>query len=180
MTEYGVSEGYVDERGLLGGVIPNPRGKVLWGLPRAHLRASCLSTGSSWTINKGKVDVLPLSGYKPGEAVVLTSQTGLIGRPEQTNDGIRARCLLNPRIDVGALVQIDNRSINLTLNQSPSQAPVPFNQWTGIQNLASVTADGIYRVYVAEHKGDTRGQEWYTDLTCLAVNPSTDRVAEYG
>ena len=55
-----------------------------------------------------------------------------------------------------------------------------YNQYTGVQNLAQVSTDGLYRVFVAEHSGDTRGSEWYTDLTCLAVNPQTQQVADYG
>jgi hypothetical protein len=180
MAEYGVRSGYVDEKGLFGGVVPNPRGKVMWGMPRAHLRASATSTGATWNISQGKVDVIPLAGYKPGEALVLTAHTGLIGRPEQTNEGVKARLLLNPLIDVGALVQIDNTSINRLINQDPDGLPIPYNRRWGVQNLATVAQDGLYRVYVAEHRGDTRGQEWYTEITCLAVNPITKRVSEYG
>jgi hypothetical protein len=181
MSAYSVQPGYVDERGLLGGVRPNSRGKVLWGLPRAHLRASCLSQGYTWSINNGKVDVIPLAGYKPGEAQVLTSQTGLIGRPEQTIEGVTARSLLNPLLEIGSLVQIDNASVNRLVNQAPPPAqPSPYNKRWGVQNLATVAEDGLYRVYVTEHKGDTRGQDWYTDLTLLAVNPATNRVTDYG
>jgi hypothetical protein len=48
----------------------------------------------------------------PGEAVVLTSGTGLLGRPEQTEDSIEIVSLLNPLLKIGSRVQIDNASIN--------------------------------------------------------------------
>jgi hypothetical protein len=38
-------------------------------------------------------------------------------------------------------------------------------------------------VLVAEYMGDSRGQEWYSDLTCLAVDPSAaadQSVQAYG
>ena len=43
-----------------------------------------------------------------------------------------------------------------------------------------MSADGFYRVFVAEHEGDTRGQAWYTNLILLAVNPTTRKVVNPG
>jgi len=161
-----------------GGVLP--RGKVLFGMAKSILRAEVQNIGATWSIQGGYVNVIPLTGYLPGEAVTLNRFSGLIGRPEQTADGIRARCLLNPKITIGGLVIINNSSINQTLQQNPAAAPVPYNQWAGIQQLATVTTDGIYRVYVAEHTGDTRANEYYTDLVCLTVDPVTEQVKAYG
>lgn len=175
MAEKGLQGGYINEKGLLGGTVPNPRGKVLFGLPRVILRSSTRATGSTWSVENGRVNIVPLDGYVPGDAVVLNSLTGLVGIPEQTVDGVHAKCLLNPRIVVGGLVQIDNASVNQTINRNPS-APVPYNQWTGLQLLADVSADGLYRVFVAEHEGDTRGPAWHTSLVLLAVNPTTRKV----
>jgi hypothetical protein len=157
-----------------GGVLP--RGKVLFGMAKTMMRSEVQNIGATWSLQNGQVNVVPLDGYLPGEAVVLSALTGLIGRVEQTQDGVRARCLLNPKIVVGGLVKIDNKSVNQTVQQNPDAAPVAYNQWTGIQNLATVTADGLYRVYVAEHTGDTKGQEFYTDLVCLTVNPVLEKV----
>lgn len=177
MQDKGVNPGYIDKEGLLGGTVPNPRGKVMFGLARQFLRSSARSCGATWSIDNGQLNVVPLEGFKPGEAVVLSAQTGLIGRVEQTNTGMEATCLLNPRIEIATLVQIDNRSINRLINSSSNLHGVPFNQNAGFpQLLASEAADGLYRVFVAEHEGDTRGGPWYTHLTCLAVNPITKKV----
>lgn len=164
-----------------GGVLP--RGKVLFGLARGALRSQVQNVGATWSIQNGKVNILPLTEYLPGEAVVLTSATGLIGRPQQTEGGIYARCLINPRIGIGGLVRIDNKSINKTFQQADFSIPgaqLPYNRYAGIQQLADVTADGLYRVYVAEYNGDTRGQPWWMDLVLLAVDPSTMKVKAYG
>lgn len=177
MAGYGVQQGYTPE--LAGGILA--RGKVLYGMARNHLNQVTQTTGTTWSIQNGQVQVLPLTGYLPGEAVVLTSKTGLIGQPEQTEQGIRAKCLLNPKIVCGGLVKINNADINRTVNLTG--APVRFDQYTGLQLLATVADDGLYRVYVAEYEGDTWGNEWSTDLTCLAVNPSVpagNSVKAYG
>lgn len=177
MSSYGVTQGP--------NLIPNtggilPRGKVLFGLAKGILRSEVQTQGATWSIQNGKVQIIPLDGYLPGEAVVLTSQTGLIGRAEQTAEGIKCRALLNPKIIVGGAVKIDNESINRLEYQDPGAAPLAYNKWASIQYLATIADDGLYRVYVAEYVGDTRGQEWYVDLTCLTINPVTNTCKRYG
>lgn len=176
MAEKGVVAGSVMQ--YTGGVLP--RGKVLFGMARAMLAQETASQGATWNIDNGKINIVPLSSYLPGEAVVLSSATGLIGRPRQTTDGVQAVSLLNPRLRVAGLVKIDNRSINQSVQQDPSAAPVAFNQYTGIQNLATIAADGLYRLFVVEHEGDTRGNAWHSHLTGLALNPVTKLLKGYG
>jgi hypothetical protein len=180
MEPMGVTLGQVEYPDA-GGILP--RGKVLFGYAKAALRSNVQTMGATWSIQNGKINIIPLTGYLPGESVILTSGTGLIGRPEQTIDGIKARCLLNPKIVVGGSVKIDNESINQTVQQKDHVIPgaqLPFNQWAGIQQFATIATDGLYRVYVAEHKGDTRGQEWYTDIVCLTIDPVTNTCKAYG
>lgn len=170
-SAYGVTLG--KDLGATGGVLP--RGKVMFGMARSLMRAECNSISATWSIQNGKVNIIPLDSYLPGQAVRLTAATGLIGVPEQTQDGVKVRCLLNPRIVVGGLVQLDNKSINQTHQADPS-LPIPANQWATPQFNANVTTDGIYRVYVCEHTGDTRGVSYYSDLVCLAVDPTSNKV----
>ena len=153
------------------------RGKVMFGMTRDYARDWANKYGYRWSMQNGQLVVIPLTGYRPGEAVVLSSTTGLVGVPEATNDGVRARALLNPLIRVGCLVQIAQSDINqITLQQQGLQyAPA----------VATVTtAAGFYRVLVSEFSGDTRGNEWCVDLICLAVDVSASNqnnsVKAYG
>lgn len=175
LRPHGVEKGSIAPPSL-GGTKPNPRGKVMFGMTRVIMRQYLQSLGQTWNIQNGKVNVIPLEGYLPTEAVELTALTGLVGLPEQTNDGISARCLLNPRLIAGGLVKIDNASINKILQQNPQGAPIPYNTWRGLQLLASTTEDGLYRVFAVDHEGDTRGQAWYSDLVCLAISPGSQKV----
>jgi hypothetical protein len=152
-----------------------PRGRVYYGNWRDHMRALAFSTDTVWSVQNGKVQVIPLQGYLPGEALVLTSRTGLIGWPEQTEEGIKVRSLLNPKIKIGGRIQLDNASIlqadlNTTYTGSAANSLLP-----------SIAADGIYRVVVAEPVGDTRGNDWYTDMICIALGePVTPSLAARG
>lgn len=165
---------------VTGGVLP--RGKVLWGMGHLHMRNLAASMGATWNISDGKINVIPLTGYLPGEAVVLNSATGMVGIPEQTDQGVKVRCLLNPKIHIGGLMQIDQASINTTSAQASFALPagqLQFNNYE-VGFYADVTADGYYRCYVVEFNGDTRGQDWYTDIIGLAADISSKTVQAYG
>lgn len=151
-----------------------PRGKVLYGMWRDQMDTLAGTQGWSWSVQDGQLVFTPLTGYVPGTAVVLTSQTGLIGMPEQTQDGIKARCLLNPKIKVGSLVQIDNKSI------IPAAVDL---EYTAVQALPRIADDGFYKAIVVEHDGDTRENDWYTDIICFVVDqtaPAGASVKAYG
>lgn len=161
------------------------RGKVLFGMARALMRDAARSVDATWSIIGGKIELIPLSGYLIGDAVVLNALTGLIGVPELTDQGVHCRCLLNPKLRVGGLVRINNADI-VTLFQRTGSDPTRFDSFktvggaglgTGL-GLPILAADGLYRLYAVEHSGDTRGQEWYSDLTMLAVN--SNKVDQYG
>lgn len=157
LQPFGITLGYISDLGSR----TMPRARVLFGMARNVLRDVAFATGTSWSIQGGKLQILKNTDPLPGQAVVLNSRTGLIGMPVQTFNGILARCLLNPTIVPGSLVQIDQSSVQ-------TQAFSP-NYTAEVQNsmLPSVATDGFYKVLVVDHQGDTRGNNWYSDLTLL-------------
>ena len=159
MSPYGVAEGTtVPDTG-----VKLPRGKVLYGMARDYLRHNARNLDASWSIQDGAVQFVANTGTLPTEAVVLSSKTGLIGTPEQTDDGIKARCLLNPTIKIGGKVQINQRDI--------AEAALPdTNKGEPVNKPVTIQHDGLYRVLVAEFTGDTYGQEWYVDLLCIGID----------
>lgn len=168
MKPFGVTLGSGME--FTGGVLP--RGKVLFGMPRAFARDLAASHNASWSIQNGQLVMTPLDSYQPGDVIVLNATTGLIGVPESTTEGVRFRCLMNPKLQPGCVCQIDNKSINQTIKQEQNTANVAFNSYQ-VQQFADVAADGLYRMFVVEHSGDTRGQAWYTDVVGLTLHPAS-------
>lgn len=149
---------------------PLIRPKVYFGLARDYANRLADNMDTTWSIQQGVLTFSKQTGYLPGEAVVLTAKTGLIGQPEQTDNGIRVRCLLNSKIKTGCAIKLDNRSI---------QAARIDVAWSAINRLPAISDDGLYKVLVAEHVGNTRGEDWYSDLTCLAINPASGAVQPY-
>lgn len=150
-----------------------PRGKVGFGMARDLVRTAASTLGSTWSNQNGVMQIIPLRGYLRGDAVVINKLTGMVGIPEQTDEGIKVQCLINPKIRVGGLIQLNNKDINQIIQKNPN-APFPYNQWAGIQYAAKVAdgADGQYRVYSLDHVGDTRGNEWMSTMVCLLINPA--------
>lgn len=157
----------------------NPRGKVLFGMSRMFVRNAASTLDSSWSIQNGRIQIVPNKGYMSGEAVELNATTGLVGIPEQTDEGIRMRCLLNSKIRIGGLVYLNNDDINITMQSNPKSANIPYNSRAQLQPLAPLSDRGIYRVFVAEHEGDTRGQQWYTNIVGLAMDTTDNIVKAY-
>lgn len=159
MEQHGAQPGYTPD---LGGQAL-PRGKVMYGMAREYMRDAAESTNTSWSIQDGRVQMVPKRGYIPGKAISLTAESGLIGQPEQTEQGIMVRCLLNPMLRVGGRIKLNNKSI------------IRFKTDLRIgafQKAPRIDRDGLYRILAIEFKGDTHGQDWYADLTCVGIDDS--------
>lgn len=151
-----------------------PRGAVFYGCVKDELRKFAQSNDVLWSIQDGQLTFVPQTGYRTGEVPVISPATGLIGVPEQTQNGLSLRVLLNPAIRIGGLVKLDS-AINLYRYglDTASTASNRFTQTAG----AKLNADGLYYVMVADHSGDTRGNPWYTDLVCLAPDAAVTSQA---
>lgn len=158
VEQFGVTYGYKPEFDD----VQLPRGKVLWGMHRDRMDDLAGQCKATWQYSNGKLNMVPDNSYIPTDAVVLTSKTGMIGLPQQNlNGGITVRCLINPNIQIGSRVQIDNKSIQ--------QAQIDVS-YTAINQLPEIADDGFYRVICINQNGDTRGGPWYSDILCLALN----------
>ncbi len=169
----GLEEGYNPRTEFTG--LENLRGKVLFGMGRNVLRNIADSNNATWSIQDGLVQIIPLDSYLPNEAVLVNSATGMIGYPELTDQGVKVRMLINPRLRVGGAIKIDNRTLNKLVQQN-SNDPSIYNKYAGVQANAAESADGLYRCYVIEYKGDTRGNDWYADIIGLAVNSVSKKI----
>lgn len=157
LAPYGVTAGY---KPTFSGEAA-PRGRACYGMTRDHLSELAAQQGCEWGIEDGRLNFVKLSSFIPGEAIVLNSATGMIGTPKMTIQGLMVRSLLNSRIKSGGQVKIDNASIaGLTV-------VIPYS---GLDVAPGTDADGAYTSRVVQHVGDTRGQEWYTDMICVAVD----------
>jgi hypothetical protein len=135
-----------------------PRGRVLFGEPKDILSEIAEDYGAEWFIENGQLYMARMDEeVNPDSAIVVSPEDGLVSIPQQVPDGITFRCLLDPRFKIRRppmmvklyKTEIRERKKQLGEFQTP---PAP---------------DGFYKIAAVIHTGDTRGNEWYTDITGL-------------
>lgn len=134
------------------------RGKVLFGKAANYVKKLAESVQSQLFVEDGKVNIVAAKDYDGKTAVVLNSDTGLVGTPNQTDDGVSFTCLINPSTKLNTLVNID---ANQVAQKKISSGETAFQE---------VNADGIYRVVKIVYEGDTHGTPWY--MKCEAITQS--------
>ncbi|MDY7522461.1 hypothetical protein SBO61_30780 [Bacillus thuringiensis] len=117
-----------------------PRGKVLTGNARDVMHKIARNNGADWSVQDGNMVVLPKNKVlADNEGFVLSQETGMIGSPEKTDDGLQLTCLCYPALRIGGLIRI--RSIIPEYN-------------------------GDYKITELEHSGDFMSDDWNTLITC--------------
>jgi hypothetical protein len=168
------------QAGTIGGVKTARRGGVDWGATSDLMREHGRTTGSSWSMQHGKIQNIANTSYAPGDIVLINVETGMIGVPEQTQEGIAVTTLLNPNYFIKQRVELNNKDINQMYLPGQS-APGDGHTFTGAaygqykfhpEYYASTANDGRYVIIMIDHDGDTRGLPWYSHLTCLNIDPS--------
>lgn len=142
-----------------------PRGKVLFGSPDGLLKQIEKTTDSTYYIENSEANIVSPSDISKDEIFDLGPQTGLIGTPSQSQEGISCRCLMNPKIKINSLFHIDNAKIRTArLNLGNYQIPLD--------------AEGIYRVIRMQYSGDTWGLEWYLEIDAITQTGTLPGLAE--
>lgn len=132
-----------------------PRGKVFFGEPSKYIRQLDQDQGTQTWLNNGELNVSHIDDAPAEVALRITPESGLIGTPEQTDNGVIFRTLLNPLLDIKnppMAVKLDMTTIR--------QAKVRQGQL-----VSPLDENGFYKVARVVHIGDTRGDDWYTEVT---------------
>ena len=131
------------------------RGKVVFGLAKDYLHQIAKSEQAAFYVNDGKVNIVKATDLPQGRIIDLSPTSGLIGTPEQTEDGIKAKCLLNPLINLNSFIHIDNSHVRQQKMTRDSQ-------------VKQQNQDGVYRIIKLNHLGDTRSDSWYTEFVGIS------------
>lgn len=140
------------------------RGKVVFGMAKDYLKQLAKTEDAQFYMENGAINLVSLSDYSEDEIIKLDSTSGLIGSPQQTEDGVTFKCLINPRLKINKSVNIDN---SLVIERQYSD---------GSEQGRILDQDGTYRVISIHISGDTRGQDWYMD--CTAVSRSAGELPQ--
>ena len=123
------------------GDVQFPRGMAFDGKARDAMDQLTRSVGADWQIERGRLVLLPQDEATTRRSVLLTSDTGLVGVPQRTKDGIKLKMLLNPKIRIRSIVRVESREIT-----------------------------GFYMVRSYKHTADTHEDAWYTEAEATRID----------
>ena len=95
------------------------------------------STGIEWWKDDGIIKAIKEGGSLLDEVIVLSEITGLVGRPQETESGLKIRSLMNTRIVPGIKLDINSEEFK-----------------------------GDVVVESVKHTGDTNENDWFSDMEC--------------
>jgi hypothetical protein len=130
-----------------------PRGQVIFGSPGKVLEEMALDNAYSTWFDGVRAYVADLSQATSVPTYTFGPGKGLVGTPQVTQDGVNMTVLLDPRIEIGEQIMLDQSAIR---QQPRVQGSYP----------TILDHDGIYIVLGIAHRGDSRGNVWFSDLTC--------------
>lgn len=90
------------------GVTSRVKNALFKGSPIVKARSLARQAGIELLIDDQKFVILPLGGNRSGTIPKFSKESGLLGYPSFTDDGIDARVLFDTRLDIGGLVEIDS------------------------------------------------------------------------
>ena len=142
----------VDAVGLIKGSIQGLSGKQFssgysaFGDARAQLDVIAKKTDTIWSVQDGVLQFIPIGGSTPDPVILLTSDTGLVGSPNQKMlkigqtevQGVDFVTLLQPEIRPGRKIEIKSEFI-----------------------------EGRFTVQKVTHRGDTSDGPWYSEIEAI-------------
>lgn len=135
----GVDPGNLDEKISairLNGNTTFPSGTVLSGSAWRTMTSLLESSGLSWSIQDGALQILERDQALGGTAIVLSPDSGLIGSPSIDNEGVvSCEALIVPDLYPGRLVELDSEFIS-----------------------------GLFRVETVQYSGESAGNSWTASI----------------
>lgn len=138
----------------------NPR--IFFDLIAANHKINCWVDWNGLNVRPlAPLGEIPTRVYAPPlspDSTIITQDGGstrytLIGAPQQTEQGVAFRTLIDSELTLGDLVKLDFSTVR-------QLAFGPFDQ---LKNLL-FNKDGVFLAFAIRHLGDTRGNEWFTEV----------------
>lgn len=152
--------------------VKRTRGRVLTGNSRDILDGIAADSNAHWSIQDGELQIVPVDSTLPDEAIVMRSDTGMLSAPQLDDKGIKVKSLMNARLKVNGKVWLNNNDLKAQIAKAKSSLPgqkSPSKKKVAGQ-FRRLDPDGIYKIYKVFHKADTRGPEWFSETSCLALS----------
>jgi hypothetical protein len=111
-----------------------------------------------WYIKNGVFNTIPKNVALDKKVILIKSTSGLLDAPELTESGVNVKTLLNPDYFPRRRVKIDTSASRLSIQEA------------SIVRVPRTKGNGIFLITKVVHTGDTRGDQWISNVECLFFN----------
>lgn len=154
ITSLAVARGFVDQ---IEEVTYN-QGFTYSGPAKQLLKEQLKQVGMEFHIQDGELNILFPNKTDQQIAVEVTPDTGLVGFPTKTPEGVDFTSLLNPSIRPGRAVKIESK-----------QFQGAFGSQSGVASNSLIHSGSIVVVKRVVHDGDTDEGTWLSKVECRTV-----------
>ncbi len=145
------------------------RGRTYNGNARDVLDRIAKESDGHWSIQDGKLIMVPVDSVLPDQAIEVSSETGLLETPEVNDKGITIKVMMDPRIIPGGKLWLKNNEVKQKHLQSALTGQK--HKLKGAKTPVRLDPDGVYKVFAVRHVGDTRGSpDWYSECRCVGLD----------
>ena len=124
------------------------------GLAKDLLDQIAKQTGTEFNVQDGEIRILPPDATDTQTAVLITPETGLVGFPTKTKDGVTFKSLLNPNLKPGRAVKLESKQFQGEFGaKSDKKASQSLSDSGAIIKVRKVVFDG-----------DTEEGSWFSTV----------------
>lgn len=158
------------QMGLIAYVAPDvkfanyPNGYSYIGKASPCLNKICAAIGATWSIQNNVLQVILAGGDTSIQAIVFSSDSGLIGSPERIVQGV---CRPDKQAQKKRKVKKDKYEKKAGWRITTLLAPT-INPGDMVM-VDSMYLKGWFKVESLSHSGDTHGQDWFTELELIEL-----------
>jgi len=139
-------------------------GTVLQGSPAACMNELASTWDFNWMSENGATKIIKKGFAMSSEVFVINAASGMIGSPVVTDTEVGIRCKLNPKLKLGNTIKLE------------SMAPQFEFSGAFFHEVPRTIGEGFYRINSLAILGDSHGDEWETQISCLRL----DTMAQAG
>ena len=134
------------------------RGTILQGSPTDCMNELAEAFQFDWMVENGAIKIIKKDFALPNQVYVISAGTGMIGSPVVSDTEVGIRYALNPKIKLGDTIKLESMA--------------PRFEFSGafFYDIPRTIGEGFYKVNSLVFAGDSHGDQWEVQLSCLRLN----------
>lgn len=141
-----------------------PSGFSFVGMGRDCLNKVCDASGATWSIQNNVLQIIMSGGSTNLRALVFSADSGLIGSPERIIKAVK-----RPDKEIKKKRKVKKEKHEKQAGWKITALLASTINPGDLVRVVSSTVTGWFKVESLKHSGDSRGNEWYTEMELIEV-----------